>query len=115
MPAIASAYPILPGKLETWRNFCQEMAGPRKKEHDESRRRLGFTTERAWHQATPMGDFALVYGETSDVAAFFSRMAESQEPFDVWFKKQVLEIHGLDFNQPPAGPLPELTFDYRTE
>ena len=113
MTAFASAFPLLPGKLEAWRKFTQEMAGPRKKEHDESRRRLGVTTERAWYQPTPQGDLVVVYGETAgDPASFFTRLGASKEPFDVWFKQQVKELHGVDFNQPPPGPLPELAFDY---
>jgi len=112
MATFASASPLLPGKLDAWRKFTQEMAGPRKKEHDESRRRLGVTIERAWYQPTPMGDLVVVYGEANDVAGFFGGLAASQEPFDVWFKQQIKELHGVDFNQPLPGPLPELGFDY---
>jgi len=115
MAKFASAFPLLPGKLDAWRKFTQEMAGPRKKEHDESRRRLGLTIEMAWYQPTPHGDLVVVYGEADDVAGFFTRLAASQEPFDVWFKQQVQELHGVDFNQPPPGPLPELVFDYHRQ
>ena len=73
---------------------------------------MGVTVERVWHQTTPQGDLAIVYEEADDLAQGLSRLAASQEPFDVWFKQQVLEMHGVDFNQPLPGPLPELLFDW---
>ncbi len=112
MAAIALAFPILPGKLDAWKRFVQEMAGPRRSEHEASRRRMGVSVERVWHQTTPQGDLAIVYEEADDLAQGLPRLAASQEPFDVWFKQQVLEIHGVDFNQPLPGPLPELVFDW---
>lgn len=107
MPAIASAFPILPGKLEVWKRFMKEMAGPRRTEMDAFERRLGFTVVRAWHQTTPQGDLAIVYQAGDDPAQFLQRIAALQDPFAVWFKQQVLDIHGVDFNQPPPGPPPE--------
>jgi hypothetical protein len=113
MTVVASAIALLPGKLEAWRKFAQEMAGPRKKEHDESRRRLGVTMERAWIQPTPQGNLIIVYRESEgDAESFYTRLAASKEPFNVWFKQQVKELHGLDDDQPPQAPPPELAFDY---
>jgi len=60
---------------------------------------MGVSVERVWHQTTPQGDLAIVYEEADDLAQGLPRLAASQEPFDVWFKQQVLEIHGVDFNQ----------------
>jgi hypothetical protein len=113
MPAIAFAYPVLPGKFDAWKRFMQEMAGPRRSELEASRRRMGFTVERAWYQATPQGDIAIIYAEVDDLVHTSQTLAASQDPFDVWFKQQVLDIHGVDYNQPPPGSLPELLFEWK--
>jgi hypothetical protein len=113
MASLASAFPILPGKLEQWTHFCQEMAGPRHGEYEASRKRLGITREVAYLQHTPAGDLAIVYIEAPDIQGVFQRLSTSQEPFDVWFREQVKEIHNVDFSQPPAEPLPEAIVDWR--
>jgi len=113
MASLASAFPILPGKEEQWQHFSQEMAGPRRSEYEASRKRLGITREVAYRQHTPQGDLSVVYFEAQSIPEVFGGFATSQEPFDVWFREQVLEIHGLDFTQPPAGPLPEAIVDWR--
>ena len=112
MPAIAAAFPILPGKLDAWKRFMHEMAGPRRSEMDAFERRVGYTVVRIWHQPTPQGDLAIAYQEGDDPAQFLPRLAAAHEPFDVWFKQQVLEIFGVDFNQPPSDPPPELVLEW---
>lgn len=113
MASVATTFPILPGKTEQWQHFCQEMAGPRHSEYEASRKRLGLTREVAYLQHTPQGDLAVVYAEAQDIPTVFAGFATSQEPFDVWFREQALEIHGVDLSQPPAGPLPEAIVDWR--
>jgi hypothetical protein len=113
MASLASAFPILPGKTEQWKHFSQQMVGPRHSEYEASRKRLGITREAAYLQHTPQGDLAIVYVEAHDLPRVFQGFGTSQEPFDVWFREQVKEIHGLDFTQPPAGPLPHAIVDWR--
>jgi len=113
MASLASAFPILPGKAEQWTHFCQEMAGPRHGEYEASRKRLEITREVAYLQHTPMGDLSVVYIEAKDIQAMLQGFGTSQEPFDIWFREQIKEIHGLDFTQPPAGPLPVAIVDWR--
>lgn len=113
MASLAMAFPILPGKTEQWQHFCQEMVGPRYSEYQASRKRLGLTREVAYLQHTPQGDLAIIYVEAPSVPAVFGGLGASQEPFDVWFREQALEIHGVDLSQPPAGPLPEAIVDWR--
>ncbi len=102
MASLASVFPILPGKTEQWKHFSQT-----------SRKRLGVTREVAYLQQTPQGDMAVVYMEAQDIAAMLQGLGSSQEPFDVWFREQVKDIHGVDLAQPPAGPLPEAIVDWR--
>lgn len=113
MASIASATPILPGRLEAWRRFAQDMQGAWREEHQASRRHLGITTERAYYQQTAQGDPAIVYLEADDIGRVFQGMATSQEPFDVWFREQVLEIHGWDLTQPAPEPPPEVVLDWQ--
>ena len=115
MASLASAFPILPGKTEQWKHFSQEMAGPRFHEYQASRKRLGMTREVAYLQQTPHGDLAIVYCEAHDISQVFHGFATSQEPFDVWFRQQVKEIHDLDLTQPLPGPLPEAIVDWRAK
>ena len=113
MASLAMAFPILPGKTEQWKHFNQEMAGPRHSEYEASRKRLGETREAAYLQHTPQGDMAVIYAEAQDVQRVFEGFGRSQEPFDVWFREQVKEIHGVDLSQPLPGPLPEAFTDWR--
>jgi hypothetical protein len=112
MTSISFAAPILPGKLEAWRRFQQESLGSRLSEHQASRQRLGITKELAWLQQTPQGDMTIVYFETSRPEQVFQALASSDAPYDVWFRQQVLNIHGLDLTRPQEGPPPELTFQW---
>jgi hypothetical protein len=112
MASLASAFPILPGKTEQWKHFCQEMVGPRRSEYESSRQRLGVSREVAYLQHTPQGDLVVVYIEAQDIPRVFEGFGRSQEPFDVWFREQVKDIHGVDFSQPLPGPLPEAIIDW---
>ena len=104
MNSLAFLAPILPGQSDTFRRFAKEVAGPRRKEMDESRRPIGVTRETTWLQSTPMGDILLVYLEADDVAKANGEFAASQSPFDRWFKETALTATGVDFGQPlPAG------------
>ena len=111
MPAIANAIPILPGKEEDHRRFCQEMEGPRREEYLRSRQRLGLTREVVWQQSSPQGTLAVVYWEADDPSRAFEGLGTSDDPFDRWFRGRVQEIHGLDLSQPPPDEPPQMVFD----
>jgi steroid delta-isomerase-like uncharacterized protein len=105
--------PILPDKLEQWRQLGEQLLGPRREEHRASRKRLGIEAEMTWHQSTSAGDVEILYLEVHDVAHAFSGLARSQEPFDRWLREQVFDIHGVDLAQVTAGRLPvELGFTW---
>ena len=46
MPGIILTFPIVAGKVEAWRRFCQELSGSRRQMYEASRQRLGITCER---------------------------------------------------------------------
>jgi len=108
---IAFAIPLLPGKTDTDRSAmssCQR--DDRADAHAASRRRHGITRESVWIQATPAGDLALVLLEAPDLGAALTGIATSEEPFDVWFREHVREVHGIDLEGGISAP--EQILDY---
>ena len=110
MALIAMAIPILPGKIEQWRQFIGELNGPRRGEYEASRRRLGVH-ERTYHQSTPMGDIVVVTLDGDDPQGAFARLVDMDDAFTRWFLEQVKEIHGVDLRQPVPGGMPEQVID----
>jgi hypothetical protein len=108
--ALACVLPILPGKQEAWRRFCQELAGSRHCEYELSRQQLGITKEGIWFAQMPQGEMAIVYLEIEYPELVISRLATSGLPFDRWFRSQLLELHGLDVLHPPSKPCSEVIF-----
>jgi len=105
------ALPLLPDTTDTeldemlacWR-------GSRAADHRASRARHGITREATWIQSTPGGDMSIVLLEAHDLAASLFGVATSTDPFDVWFRGHVQEMHGIDL---AAGMnLPEQVLDH---
>jgi len=105
--------PIAPGKTAAWRAFRDQLNGPRRSEFEAQQKRLGLTRQTVWLQQTPMGDLVILYFEGEGPAQAMSKLAASTDPFDNWFKEQVKEVHGLDFSQLAAAPVPEVGVDYK--
>jgi hypothetical protein len=95
--------PILPGKTEAARAFAQSLSSERRAEMDRSQ--VTVTKESWFLQHTPMGDFLIIYHVSPDGATVHSNLAESRDPFDLWFKAQVLDLTGIDVST-PMGDLP---------
>jgi hypothetical protein len=110
MALMAAAFPILPGRMDDWRRWVDEMNGPRHDEFMESRRSLGVH-ERAFFQATPDGDLVIVTLEGEDPAGAFRQMVSRTDPFTRWFLDNVRETHGFDLAEVAAGPMPTLVAD----
>ena len=106
MQNICWGAPILPGKLEAWRRFMDEVQGPRQDEHAASRREMGAHREVVSLMETPNGAFVALYHEADDVAKAFHVIATSQTPYLQWFREQIADIHGLTpemmLGPPPA-------------
>jgi predicted ester cyclase len=113
MPTVTFAAPVLPGRLEAWRRFTQELQGTQRVGHAESRRRLGMSREVSYLQQTPQGDLVIISFDARDPETALRGMATSTAPFDRWFREKVLDLHGLDLAQAPAAPPSERVFDWR--
>ena len=112
MASLALDTPILPGQTEAWKQLIAEVTGPRRQATDDFHHRFGFTRTHWYFQRTPNGDMFILSMEASDPAKSFQAWAMSQHSYDLWFKQQLLPLYGIDFNQPPAGPLPEMVYEY---
>ena len=112
MAAYAFFMPIVLGQEEVDRRFLAEATGARRAEFEASRKRLGIRAERGWHQSTPQGTFAVVYLEADDLSQAFAGIATSTDSFDVWFREQLLAVHGIDMSQPMPGPMNEMVMDW---
>ena len=98
--------PILEGKLDAWKQWIEEMNGPRSQELNSFNSRYGLTKREAWLAETPGGSAVIAIHEGPGGDGFMQKLGTSQESFDVWFREKIKEIHGLDVTQPPPGPMP---------
>ena len=58
-----------------------------------------------------MGSFLLVWFEGHVQKAFLDHATDDSE-LETWFRGRVLDVTGVDLAAPPAGPLPEVLFDW---
>lgn len=106
------ALPILPGKVAAARAFLAELDGPRKGEYIRSERARGIVKELWFVQDTPAGDIFVAYLESPDISQTPDQFAASREAFDVWFKRQLAHVTGVDLNVSPSGPPSRLVSHY---
>jgi len=119
MSGIVLTFPILAGKVESWRRFCQELSGSQLQMYLTSRRRLGITHERMELIENAFGATAATTLEASDVAQALGQIFTSNLPFDVWYRKRLQELYGVEldsyeqFLKPiPSSPNQELLFEW---
>ena len=119
MSGIILTFPILDGKVEAWRRFCQELCSFRREPYETSRQRLGITRERLALVETAFGATAVTTLEAPDVAQALGQIIISELPFDVWYREKLQELHGVNlagyeqFAQPtPLPPNQELLFEW---
>ena len=111
MSGIVLTFPILAGKVEAWRRFCQELSGSQLQMYISSRRRLGITCERMALVETAYGSTAVTTLEAPDVAQALGKIIASKLSFDIWYRERLQELHGVNlagyeqFAQPT--PLPQ--------
>jgi hypothetical protein len=104
-------FPIQAGKEEEARAFAAETVGARLAGFGAHHARVGNTRETFTLQETPMGSFLLVWFE-GDVQKAFVDLATDDSDFMKWFRGRVLDLTGVDLAAPPAGPPPEVLFDW---
>jgi hypothetical protein len=119
MPGVILTFPIVSGKVEAWRRFCQELSGSRRQMYEASRHRLGITYERLALVETAFGSAAVTTFEAPDVDRALGQIIASPVPFDRWYREQMLELHGINLagyelflQQTSLPPNQELIFEW---
>lgn len=93
---VVRTVPLNKDMSAAWQRLTTELQGPRLREYEDSRRRLGITHEVFRIDPRPDQDHVIVHFETADPERTRKRWAESTHPFDQWLREQVLDIHGED-------------------
>jgi hypothetical protein len=119
LSGIVLTFPIISGKVEAWRRFCQELSGFRRKSYEDSRKRLAITSERMVLVETAYGSTAVTTLEAFNVDRVLGQIITSDLPFDAWYRVQLHELHGINlagyepFVQPSSPPqIQELLFEW---
>ncbi len=110
MTMLTVVLPLLPGKQEAWRQFCQILQGSRRGEYDAWRERMGITKQEVWLSQTSQGDLVRIHLEVEHPERVVTDLTVSPHPFDRWFRQQLLELHGLDLAQLAPASAHELIF-----
>jgi hypothetical protein len=113
MDHICLVLPILPGNTENAREFMRELENENKADYAASEERIGITKELWYLAQVPGGDQLVAYMESPDFGNALRLFSQSQDDFDLWFKRRLAEATGLDLNDPPPGlQLPALLSRY---
>ena len=115
MEQICLVLPVQQGRSDDARDFMRELEATRKADYARSEERIGITKEVWFLAATPGGDALVGYMETGDFANALALFSQSQDDFDMWFKRRMADCTGVDLNNPPAMTLPELLSSYSAE
>jgi hypothetical protein len=99
MSGIVLTFPILTGKVEAWRRFCQELSGSQLQMYLSSRRRIGITHERMALVENAYGATAVTTLEAPDVAQSLGQIIISNLPFDIWYRKRIQELYGINLTE----------------
>jgi hypothetical protein len=119
MAGITLILPIVVGKVEAWRRFCQEMSGSRHSGHEACRLQQGITLERMTLIETRFGSAAVTTFEADDLGQALNTLITSDLPFDRWYRGQLLLLHGISLTgyeqlsqQAPLADNQELLFEW---
>ena len=84
------------GKSERWHSLQEELSGPRLREYEASRRRVGIVQESFALQEPDSRPLVVHRLEARDPYRAARRLHESTEPFDVWLRHETQDVHGVD-------------------
>jgi hypothetical protein len=111
MAEMLVVFPVVPGKSEAWRRTMQEVAGSRRGEFQRALERWGIADLSVYLDSTRVGHVVVACMAVRDNPVDLQlRISASQDPFDRWFKEQVLAFHAVDLDGPPSGQVAERVF-----
>ena len=112
MQQICLVMPVISDRGEDARAFMRELEESRKDDYARSEERIGITKE-VWYLAPlPAGELLVAYMETEDFGRALGLFSQSRDDFDMWFKRRLADVTGVDLNDPPEMTLPELLSSY---
>jgi hypothetical protein len=106
--------PLQPGARDAAKSWLRTLEGPRAGELARSERRLGIERQ-AWFTAGDGQDLLIGRIDAKDFPRAVSLLAISMEPFDLWFKRSIETMTGLDLNDSPASDAAALLSRYAVE
>jgi len=77
-------------------------------------KKSGVSRIRVWLQESPEGAIGIIVYDGETPEGFLQKIGTSQEPFALWFRDKVKELHGFNLSE-PAGPPSELISDYHSD
>ena len=106
MTGITLSAPILPGKIDDWKNFGYDLAegGSKHNDYIAVMKNTGVQRIRAWLQENPAGAVGIMLYEGETPSEFIQQIGTSQEPFAVWFRKRIMDLHGFDLANAKGSP-----------
>jgi hypothetical protein len=113
MTALTIVVPLLLGKQEAWRQFCQILQGSRRGDYAAWRERMGISQEEAWLSPTAQGDLVRVHLQVEHPEQVMADLATSPRPFDRWLRQHLLNLHGLDLAHLAPASAHELIFAWQ--
>ena len=116
MRGVVLAAPVLPEKVEAWREWSRDLAeGPRRNEFVTFMKKCSLSRDRCWLQENPEDTLAIILYEGETPEIFLQQIGISQEPFAVWFREKVKDLHGIDMSKPMKGPPSEQVTDIQVD
>ena len=114
-PQLILISPILPGQVEAWRRFIQEIVNGHGDSHAASRHEMQIRQERIWIHEMAGGAVVMFVIEAEWPEAVLRGLATSKRPFDQWFRQQLLALLGNDLTQSAHKLLPDLLFGWQSD
>ena len=85
--------------------LARTVNGSKKKEFNDSRKRLNIDRESWFFESSIRGDSWIFHVEGRDASKSFADWIVSKDSFDIWFKEQVGMITGIELSIPlPSSP-----------
>ena len=93
--------PLLPGRGESARDFMRQLAAGRRAEQERSERRVGIGGARWYLGQVAEGELLIGMITSGDLARAFGLLSVSMDPHDLWFKRHLAAVTGVDLNESP--------------
>jgi hypothetical protein len=105
--------PILPGRVEAWRRFVQEMMANRDEAYAQTRAHLNIWAEHIWIHETTETALAILVIDADHPSQILDLIKTPEWPFDFWFRQQGWVHPSGDAGTSVDRYLPELVFEWQ--